>query len=92
MDAQVTRDGPALVFSGRLDRSTVPGLWRSIGSHAGEAEVARLDAVASIDSAGIALLAELAARTPAGLRVEGNPTGLADLRAAYRLGDNLRFI
>src|SRR5690606_41598623 len=51
----------------------------------------RLQQVESIDSAGIALLAALAARNGEGLVVEGAPAGLAELRDAYRLDDRLRF-
>lgn len=91
MDANVQRDGDALVFRGRLGHEAVPGLWRALGSlEPGIARV-RLQQVEGIDSAGIALLAELASRHPEGLVVEGAPAGLAELRAAYRLDDHLRF-
>lgn len=90
MDARVQREGDVLVFTGRLDREAVPGLWRAIGAPE-VIRVARLQQVESVDSAGIALLAELASRHPDGLVVEGSPPGLSELRAAYRLGDHLRF-
>lgn len=90
MDATVQREGDALVFQGRLGREAVPALWRAIGPEGGIARVG-LQGVESIDSAGIALLAELAARGAGGLVVEGAPAGLAELRAAYRLDDRLRF-
>ncbi|MCE7032316.1 STAS domain-containing protein [Lysobacter sp. GX 14042] len=91
MDARVQREGDALVFTGPLDREAVPGLWRAIGGAPEVIRVARLQQVESVDSAGIALLAELASRHPEGLVVEGSPPGLSELRAAYRLGDRLRF-
>ena len=43
-----------------------------------------------VDSAGLALLAELAARID-GVAVVGRPEGLGELRAAYRLQDDLSF-
>jgi phospholipid transport system transporter-binding protein len=49
-----------------------------------------LGAVSSVDSAGLALLSELCARTGI-TRVSGDPPGLAELRAAYRLDNALAF-
>ena len=74
--SQVRRDGDALIFSGALLRGGVTALWKQIGAPTG---VRRLDlrAVERLDSAGLALLAELAAR--------------AELRAAYRLTPSLAF-
>jgi len=88
--ASVRRDGDALVFSGTLDRDAVPALWTQCA--AWQSGVTRLDLVAvdRVDSAGVALLAELAARTGASA-VEGDPIGLAELRRAYRLGATLDF-
>ncbi len=91
MDANVQREGDALVFHGRLDREAVPALWRRLEREAPGVARVRLDQVETVDSAGIALLAELAARHPEGLAVEGTPAGLAELRDAYRLDDRLRF-
>lgn len=90
MDASARLEGDALVFTGALGREAVPGLWRDIGRAGGKARVARLQQVESVDSAGLALLAELAARQPDGLAVEGSPAGFSELRAAYRLDDRLR--
>lgn len=89
--ANVVRDGDALVFSGALDRAATPGVWKQ--SQPLLAGVRRLDlaAVGKVDSAGLALLAELAARAP-GAVVNGNPPGLAELRAAYRLEADLDFV
>ncbi|WP_226467434.1 STAS domain-containing protein [Luteimonas panaciterrae] len=88
--SQVRRDGDALIFSGALLRGGVTALWKQIGAPAG---VRRLDlrAVDRLDSAGLALLAELAARAGAEVTIDGDPAGLAELRAAYRLTPNLAF-
>lgn len=91
MDANVRREGDALVFHGRLDRDAVPALWRQLEREAPGVGRVHLTQVDTVDSAGIALLAELAARNPDGLLVEGMPAGLAELRHAYRLDDRLRF-
>lgn len=54
-----------------------------------------LSAVDRVDSAGVALLAELAARAggDAGgnIAIEGSPPGLAELRGAYRLTPSMAF-
>jgi len=89
----VTRDGEALRFAGALVRERVPALWRqALPLLAG---VARFDlsAVDRVDSAGVALLAELAARAGGGgaVAVAGEPVGLAELRAAYRLQPDLAY-
>ena len=89
-DASVTREGDALVFRGVIDRAAVPGLWtRARPLLAG---IRRLDLAqaGAIDSAGLALLAELASAVP-GIELHGNPSGLSELRAAYRLGPSLGF-
>lgn len=89
-DASVRREGDALVFGGTLDRAAVPALWAACTSLSGG--VLRLDlaAVDRVDSAGVALLAELADRTGA-RNVDGTPDGLAELRRAYRLGPTLDY-
>jgi phospholipid transport system transporter-binding protein len=89
-NAGVRRDGDALVFTGALLRDAVAGLWKQAG---GLGAVRRLDlrAVERIDSAGLALLAELAARSGADVTIDGEPAGLAELRAAYRLSPTLAF-
>lgn len=86
--ATLTREAATLVFRGALERAAVASLWRQ--AQPLRAGVARLDltAVAHVDSAGLALLAELAGE---GLDVIGAPAGLAELRAAYRLDDRLGF-
>ncbi|MGH8076988.1 MAG: STAS domain-containing protein, partial [Lysobacter sp.] len=80
--ATMTRDAETLVFRGALERSAIAALWRQ--AQALRANMRRLDliAVSHVDSAGLALLAELAGD---GIEVLGAPAGLAELRAAYRL-------
>ena len=86
--ATVTREAEMLVFGGALERAAVAALWRQVQPL--RAGIVRLDlaAVSLVDSAGLALLAELAG---AGIAVVGAPAGLAELRAAYRLDDRLAF-
>jgi phospholipid transport system transporter-binding protein len=50
-----------------------------------------LAAVTRVDSAGVALLAELSTRTGTAVAIDGMPPGLAELRAAYRLTPGLAF-
>lgn len=87
-DAGVSRDGSALVFTGALDRAAATVLWRQASAALPGTQRFVLTKVTTVDSAGLALLAELAARLRAtGVcpQIDGEPAGLADLRAAYRL-------
>ena len=87
---EVKRDGETLVFAGVLSREAIANAWtRALAQLAG---VRRFDlsGAASVDSAGLALLAELAARA-GGVTVTGQPQGLAELCAAYRLDPALEF-
>ena len=86
--AAVRLDGEVLRFGGTLDRAAVPALWRALDGLRGRARVASLVDVLRVDSAGLALLAELAAGD---VRIEGSPPGLAELRDAYRLDGSLGF-
>lgn len=93
-DAGVSRDGDALVFTGALDRAAAAALWARASAQLAGAQRFVLTNVTTVDSAGLALLAELAARVRAtGIppRFEGQPAGLADLQAAYRLTPELDF-
>jgi phospholipid transport system transporter-binding protein len=90
-ESRVRRDGDALVFTGTLSRERVPALWQPALDASASARRLVLDGVDRVDSAGLALLAELAARMGPGVAVSGTPVGLADLRAAYRLDDALAF-
>jgi len=88
---QVTRDGDTLVFSGALSREAIASAWsRALAQVAGVRRLS-LEAVPSVDSAGLALLAELAARAGGGITVVGTPRGLDELRSAYRLDPTLAF-
>jgi len=91
--ASVIREGDALRFEGALDRAAAVALWPQV---AGAAAVQRivLTNVTTVDSAGLALLAELAARLRAGgaaPHFEGQPAGFAELCAAYRLTPDLEY-
>lgn len=86
--ATLRRDGDALVFTGALVRAAVPSLWRAAQAQRGGVRVFDLQAVPRVDSAGLALLAELADDAT---EVRGSPAGLAELQAAYRLGPALGF-
>ena len=88
--AGVIRDGGRLVFSGALDRPACAGLWKQLQPLAGAVRTLDLSASSRIDSAGLALLAELAALNP-GAVVIGAPAGLDELRAAYRLDEALGY-
>ena len=86
------REGDALVFGGALDRAAAVALWPQASRSLAGAQRIVLTNVTTVDSAGLALLAELAARlrqagqTP---QLIGEPTGLAELRTAYRLEPSL---
>ncbi len=87
----VARDGDTLVFSGALVRASVAAAWLQVNKTL--AGVRRLDlrGVTIVDSAGVALLAELAGRAGHGVAIEGRPPGLDELQAAYRLDGSLAF-
>lgn len=88
--ATVERAGEALRFAGDLSRASVAGLWKALPALDG---IRRLDlhGVTGIDSAGVALLAEVAARCGDETTVDGGPESLAALRSTYRLNRALGF-
>ncbi|MDO5506408.1 MAG: STAS domain-containing protein [Pseudoxanthomonas suwonensis] len=86
-EASVSRDGEALRFAGALTAAQVPALWASLRNSAA-ARTLDLQAVTALDSAGLALLSSLAGEH---VEVRGQPPGLHELRAAYRLDPGLRF-
>ncbi|MNE95134.1 hypothetical protein D3C80_1931830 [compost metagenome] len=88
--ASVRQDGDTLAFSGALERAAVASLWAQLRSLGPGLKRLDLGAVSRVDSAGLALLSELCARTGID-QVSGDPPGLAELRAAYRLDDALTF-
>ena len=83
--ATVRQDGDTLAFGGALERAAIAALWPQLRSAGNGVRRLDLGAVSSVDSAGLALLVELCARTGI-TEVTGSPAGLAELRAAYRLG------
>lgn len=93
-EASFERDGDALAFAGTLDRAAAVALWNPASKALAGAQRIVLTRVTTVDSAGLALLAELAARLRAmGVEpgIEGEPAGLDELRAAYRLAPGLDF-
>ncbi|AWH27147.1 STAS domain-containing protein [Stenotrophomonas sp. YAU14D1_LEIMI4_1] len=87
-------EGDTLRLRGVLDRAAVIALWPQL--QALPAKLARLELgdVERVDSAGLALLAELAARARTQghtLAIAGAPAGYNELSAAYRLSPTLDF-
>ena len=89
--ATVERAGEALRFAGALTRADVASLWRHALPHIAGVRVFDLAQVPQVDSAGVALLAELAARCGSPVEVVGAPQEYEALRAAYRLTPSLDF-
>ncbi|MEQ1514212.1 MAG: anti-sigma B factor antagonist [Lysobacteraceae bacterium] len=87
----IVRAGETLRFEGPLLRNAIATLWPRIPNDLQGVSRFDLGAVASIDSAGLALVSLLAARCGT-VGIEGNPEGFAELRAAYRLGHGLAFV
>jgi phospholipid transport system transporter-binding protein len=90
-EARVTRDGEALRFAGALLRAQVAPVWRQALPLVAGARRFDLSAVERVDSAGVALLAELAGRAGGQVAMLGAPEGYEALRAAYRLTPSLEF-
>lgn len=92
-NASARVEGDALHLAGTLDRDAVVLLWPRLVRQLGALRRLDLHAVERVDSAGVALLAELAARLPGngGGAISGSPAGLDELRAAYRLSPELGF-
>ncbi len=92
-DATARVEGDALHLAGTLDRAAVEALWPQLIRQLGPLRRLDLHAVERVDSAGVALLAELAARMRGngGGAIAGTPAGLDELRAAYRLAPDLDF-
>ena len=85
------RDADVVRFSGDVVVNAITaGAWTSALAALGGARRFDLSGVGRVDSAGMALLAELAQRA-GGVVVEGDPAGLAALRAAYRLTPTLDY-
>jgi len=90
-EAAVERAGETLRFTGALLRAHCAALWRQALPLLPGVRRFALDGVSRADSAGIALLAELAARAGDGIALDGEPDELRALRAAYRLEPALAF-
>lgn len=92
-DATARVEGDALHLAGTLDRAAAITLWPQLMRQAATLRRLDLHAVERVDSAGVALLAELAARMRGngGGTLTGTPAGLDELRAAYRLSPDLDF-
>lgn len=88
--AGVRRDGEDLRFAGELVAPAIAGLWGQALTQLAGVRRFDLAAVQRVDSAGVALLAELA-RRGGDVAIDGEPPGLAALRAAYRLSPALHF-
>lgn len=89
--ATVERGGDTLRFAGALLRHDSAGLWRRALPQVDGVRRFDLAAVARVDSAGVALLAELAERAGGDIAISGDPPGLTALRTAYRLTPGLAF-
>ena len=91
--------GDTLHIGGRLQRDAVPALWAALLAdatmHANPVQLAQIDLaqVDALDTAGLALLVELAARTRrahgAAPRILHAPAGYDALCAAYRIRPEL---
>ncbi len=91
---RVERAGEALRFTGALLRGDVAALWPQALAQLNGLRRIDLTAVERVDSAGLALLAELAERLADrsdDVVIDGAPIGLTELRAAYRLSPQLGF-
>ncbi|WMJ71065.1 STAS domain-containing protein [Stenotrophomonas sp. 24(2023)] len=87
-------DGDTLHLRGVLDRAAVIALWPQLRALPAGIQRVALAEVPRVDSAGLALLAELAARARAAgrtLAIDGAPAGYNELGAAYRLSPDLDF-
>jgi len=92
--ASVQFDGARARFAGVLDRAAVVALWPQLKVLPDSVLQLDLNEVTRVDSAGLALLAELAARARAdgrALAIHGTPAGFNELSAAYRLAPSLDF-
>lgn len=91
MTATCTRRDDTLAFAGTLDRTVVATLWPQLLKSLAGVRRFDLSAVQGVDSAGLAMLAEVAAMAGGAVEVLGHPPGLDELRTAYRLQDDLSF-
>ena len=96
MTAAVAQDGKRLILSGALLREEVASLFAALNKvNANEINVVDLSGVDEIDSAGLAMLSKwIDSNFPSSHRpmLVGEPEGLAGLRSAYRLTEQLEFV
>lgn len=85
------RDGDTLVLAGALERTAVTALWPQLARLSIGLAHIDLAAVPRVDSAGLALLAELCQHAAGPVDLLHAPAEMAELRAAYRLGPALEF-
>ncbi|KAB7768771.1 STAS domain-containing protein [Xanthomonas maliensis] len=93
-NSTVQRNGSTLVMTGVLDRAAVTAAWPQALAQLDGSTALDLSGVQRLDSAGVAMLAELAARLRGNNgsgQVVGTASGLDELRAAYRLSPTLDF-
>ncbi|MEA5667163.1 STAS domain-containing protein [Stenotrophomonas sp. ATCM1_4] len=92
-NASARIEGDTLHLAGVLDRAAVTALWPQLARVPGTLRQLDLQLLERVDSAGLAVLGELAARLRAHgpVQVLGAPAGLDELRAAYRLSPSLDF-
>ncbi|WP_250064087.1 STAS domain-containing protein [Stenotrophomonas mori] len=93
-DASARVQDGTLHLTGTLDRAAATRLWPQLLGQAARLRHLDLGAVERVDSAGVALLAELAARIRANghaATLSGSPAGLEELCAAYRLAPGLDY-
>lgn len=88
MAAEARFVNDTLVLDGVLDRAAAGQLWPQLAARTGTLERIDLQAVSRLDSAGLALLSRLAGPR---LELVGQPSGLDELIAAYRLSPQLGF-
>ncbi|MDR1076288.1 MAG: STAS domain-containing protein [Xanthomonadaceae bacterium] len=97
MAIELNREGASLALTGSLDREAVIRLWPTLRQTLAGVRQLHIDRLRAIDSAGLALLAVLAGQArdsasgQAPLQIIGEPAGMAELRAAYRLEPTLDF-
>jgi phospholipid transport system transporter-binding protein len=93
-NASLQLDGPRARLVGVLDRDAVVALWPTLKSLPAAVTELDLTAVPRVDSAGLALLAELTEQARGNGRtlvLNGSPAGFNELSAAYRLAPSLDF-
>lgn len=92
---QIQRADESLRFVGALLRVNIAEAWKLALPQLSGVQRFDLTAISRVDSAGVALLAALAAHAArAGANdvvIDGNPPGLAELRGAYRLTPALTY-